>query len=78
MPAVNIYEAKTNLSKLLDAVERGEEITIARAGRPIADLIPHRHRVPLQFGGMAGEIHYDSDAFDDLDPDITTLFGIDD
>ena len=38
MVLVNVYEAKTQLSKLLEAVERGEKVTIARAGRPIADL----------------------------------------
>ena len=78
MPAVNVYEAKTNLSKLLEAVERGEEITIARAGRPIADLIPHRHRTPLQLGGMVGEISFDSDTFDDPDQDVIDLFGLTD
>ena len=36
----NIHEAKTNLSKLIEAVERGEEITIARAGVPCAKLVP--------------------------------------
>jgi prevent-host-death family protein len=35
---VNIYDAKTNLSKLLQEVERGEEILIARAGAPVARL----------------------------------------
>lgn len=37
---VNVHEAKTNLSKLLEAVEHGEEITIARAGVPCAKLVP--------------------------------------
>jgi prevent-host-death family protein len=37
---VNIYDAKTNLSKLLADVERGEEILIGRAGEPIAKLSP--------------------------------------
>ena len=38
MQQVNIYEAKTNLSKLVDQVEHGEEIVIARAGKPAARL----------------------------------------
>jgi prevent-host-death family protein len=38
--AINIHDAKTRLSKLLCRVERGEEITIARAGKPIARLVP--------------------------------------
>ena len=37
---VNIHEAKTHLSRLLERVERGEQIVIARAGRPIAVLAP--------------------------------------
>lgn len=37
---VNIHEAKTHLSRLLSRVERGEEIIIARAGRPVARLVP--------------------------------------
>jgi len=39
---VNIHEAKTHLSRLLQDVERGEEILIGRAGEPIARLSPYR------------------------------------
>jgi len=38
--AVNIHEAKTHLSRLVERVEAGEEIVIARAGRPVARLVP--------------------------------------
>jgi prevent-host-death family protein len=37
---VNVHEAKTHLSRLLDRVESGEEIILARAGLPIARLVP--------------------------------------
>jgi prevent-host-death family protein len=37
---VNVHEAKTQLSRLLERVERGEEIVIARAGTPVARLLP--------------------------------------
>lgn len=37
---MNVHEAKTHLSRLLERVERGEEIVIARAGKPVAKLIP--------------------------------------
>lgn len=70
---VNVHEAKTNLSKLLERVEAGEQITIARAGRPIADLVPHR-RADIIFGGAAGEIDYDPTTFDAPDPEIVRLF----
>lgn len=37
---LNIYEAKTRLSELVDRAEKGEEIIISRAGRPVARLVP--------------------------------------
>jgi prevent-host-death family protein len=40
MKQVNIHEAKTELSKLVDRAEAGEEIVIARAGKPAAKLVP--------------------------------------
>ncbi len=41
---VNIHEAKTHLSRLVERVEAGEEITLARAGRPVARIVPYRRR----------------------------------
>ena len=38
--AINIHEAKTHLSRLLERVQAGEEVTIAKAGRPVARLVP--------------------------------------
>ena len=40
MLEVNVHEAKTHLSRLLSRVEAGEQVTIARAGRPVAKLVP--------------------------------------
>lgn len=40
MASVNVHEAKTHLSRLLERVERGETVVIARAGRPVARLVP--------------------------------------
>jgi prevent-host-death family protein len=42
MKQVNVHEAKTHLSRLIDEVEAGEEVTIAKAGRPVARLSPIR------------------------------------
>ena len=54
---VNIYEAKTNLSKFVDRAAAGEEVIIARSGRPVARLVaydaPVQNRTP---GRMRGEI----------------------
>ncbi len=77
MTSVNIHEAKTHLSRLLERVAQGERIVISKAGRPVADLVPHRG-TRVQFGGLAGRLDYDDAAFD-VDPDIQRMFyGTDD
>ncbi len=55
MKQVNMHEAKTHLSRLIDEVEHGEEVIIARHNRPVAKLvmISHGFRSP---GSMKGEI----------------------
>jgi len=54
---VNIHEAKTHLSRLVERVEAGEEITLARAGRPVARLVPYRpRREPRKLGIWKGRI----------------------
>jgi prevent-host-death family protein len=40
LEVVNVHDAKTHLSRLLERAERGQEIVIARAGRPVARLVP--------------------------------------
>ncbi|KRF35420.1 prevent-host-death protein [Nocardioides sp. Soil805] len=70
---VNVHEAKSSLSKLLERVEAGETIVIARAGRPVAELVPHR-RVDLVFGLAKGEIRFDPETFDDPDDDVIAAF----
>jgi len=66
---VNVHEAKTHLSKLLERVAHGEEITIAKAGRPVAKLVPIVHadgpRVP---GQDAGRVRIEPDFDDPLPP----------
>lgn len=75
MSIVNIHDAKTHLSSLLVRVESGETITIARAGRPVADLVPHS-RVDVAFGALAGRLEYDEEHFDDVDSGLNALFGL--
>ena len=66
---VNIYDAKTRLSQLVERAEAGEEIIIARAGRPAARLVPFRAEgVTRKSGRMRGRIRIASD-FDDPLPD---------
>jgi len=70
---VNVHEAKTTLSKLLERVSLGEEIVIARAGKPVARLIPERsERRPRQPGGAEGLVHIHDD-FDDPLPEFEGL-----
>ena len=52
---VSVHEAKTQLSKLLDLVEDGEEVVIKRHGRAVAELVPVRRRRASPLGAMRGE-----------------------
>jgi prevent-host-death family protein len=54
--AVNVHEAKTHLSKLLDRAEAGEEIVIAKAGRPVAKLVPFAPQGPRRPGLLKGRV----------------------
>ena len=69
---VNIHDAKTHLSRLLEQVAAGERVVISKAGTPIADLVPHQ-AATVTFGGLKGELAYDDRAFD-IDPDIQQMF----
>ncbi len=72
--SVNVYEAKTHLSQLLDRAAAGEEIIIARAGRPVARLVAlagsSQPRVP---GGRRGQVSIAAD-FDELPAEIDAAF----
>ena len=72
MQTVNIHEAKTHLSRLLEAVENGEEIVIARAGEPIATLSaykPPRKRIAAP-GSLAGMGFWMADDFNEPIDDL--------
>lgn len=71
---VNIHEAKTHLSKLLERVARGEEVIIAKAGAPVAKLIPFEPQPkPRVFGSAKGEFTVPAD-FNEPDPEVEKLF----
>ena len=70
---VNIHEAKTHLSRLLQQVAAGERVVISKAGTPVADLVKHVPN-PVIFGGLKGQIEYDDEHFDDPDPEILAMF----
>ena len=72
--AVNIHEAKTHLSRLVERVEAGEEITLARAGRPVARLVPYTaRREPRKPGLWKGRVVIHP-SFDDPLPEFEESF----
>jgi len=72
---VNIHEAKTHLSRLLERVQLGEEIVISKAGRPIARLVPlDPKQLRRKVGSAAGEFRVPDDFNAPLPPDIEEGF----
>ena len=74
----NIHDAKTNLSRIVERVERGEEIVISRAGRPVAKVVPLRDRVQRTGrGSLRDDLvlapDWDSDA---VNESIAADFGV--
>jgi prevent-host-death family protein len=71
---VNVHAAKTQLSRLLERAEAGEEIVIGRAGKPIAKLVPYVPERPNRvFGALKGQIRV-LPGFDELDAEIEREF----
>jgi prevent-host-death family protein len=56
MPVINIHEAKTQLSKLLERAHRGEEVVICKGGKPYARLVPLEPPPPREGGWLKGEL----------------------
>jgi prevent-host-death family protein len=76
MKMANIHEAKSQLSKLIERAEAGEEIIIARAGKPVAKLVAYRDRRGRRRGGQwRGKVKIRCD-FDQLPEDIAAAFGM--
>jgi prevent-host-death family protein len=74
MRTVNVYAAKTHLSRLLDAVVAGEEIIIAWAGKPLANLVAYNAVTqPRELGYWRGKVHIAED-FDGLPDPIAAAF----
>jgi len=72
---VNIHEAKTHLSRLVDRAAAGEEIVIARAGRPTARLVPLSAAGRPRRGGIwRGKVVIADDFDEPLDPELEAAF----
>ena len=78
MKTVNMHEAKTHLSRLVEEAAEGKEIIIAKAGKPRARLVacqPVRKK-PRKFGGMKGEIWISDDFDAPLSDEELRLWGM--
>lgn len=77
MTTVSVHEAKTSLSKLVSAVERGEQVVIARAGKPVARLTAYHdpaRAAASGFGGGRGSVLHLSDDFTAPDAAFEAVF----
>lgn len=75
MVRVGMHEAKTQLSKLVELAEGGEEIVIQRSGRPVARIVAIQQRRPISeaFGALRGRIEL-ADDFDELPDEFIEHF----
>ena len=72
---INLYQAKTNLSALVDKAAAGQEVVIARGGKPVARLVPlEAPRRRLQFGRMKGRMKIAADFDAALPRDVLAAF----
>jgi prevent-host-death family protein len=74
MRTVNMHEAKTHFSKLVDSVMKGNEIVIAMAGKPVAKLMPIEKKPKRRPGGLKGKIKIAKDFDAPLPEDVLSDF----
>ena len=75
MKIANIHEAKSQLSKLVESALAGEEIIIAKAGKPLVRLIPYQeNQQPRTPGGWEGKVIMSDDFDEELPSDILQGF----
>lgn len=71
---VNVHEAKSQLSRLIERVLSGEQVTIARAGRPVVDIVLHRPAAVVIGVDAWRGFTIDPELFDGSDEDINEMF----
>ncbi|WP_011296090.1 type II toxin-antitoxin system Phd/YefM family antitoxin [Cupriavidus necator] len=75
MQTVNIHEAKTHLSRLIEEVAAGDEVVIAKAGKPVVRLVPFvTPKPPRRLGGLQGKIRTADDFDAPLAEDLLAAF----
>jgi prevent-host-death family protein len=78
MKTVNIHEAKTHLSKLIDAASKGEPFIIAKAGKPMVKVVPiDAPQAPRRLGFLRGAFTVPDDFDTIYQAEIERLFGVD-
>lgn len=76
MKSYNIHEAKTHFSAILALVSTGEQVLIAKAGKPIAIISPHREPVSSRpYGPYRGQIVIEDSFFEPMDDDFLSYFS---
>lgn len=76
MESVNIHEAKTHLSRLVEQVAAGSDVVIAKAGKPMAKLVPiGAGKAVIRFGVLKGKIHVPEDFDAPLPQSVIASFG---
>ncbi|HEX6144005.1 MAG TPA: type II toxin-antitoxin system Phd/YefM family antitoxin [Geminicoccaceae bacterium] len=76
MTTVTIHAAKTHLSRLIERVEAGEEVVIARRNKPVVKLVPFDQPKPKrQFGSMKGKVWVGSEFFEPLPEEELKLWN---
>jgi prevent-host-death family protein len=74
---VNLHDAKTHLSRYVDRALAGEEVVIARAGKPLVRLMPvSDERPPRRLGFLAGTARIEADLKSDFEDEINALFDL--
>ncbi|MBI5659013.1 MAG: type II toxin-antitoxin system Phd/YefM family antitoxin [Nitrosomonadales bacterium] len=75
MEIINIHEAKTNLSRIVETVFQGSEVILAKAGKPMAKIVPlQAQKRAIKFGVLKGKIRVADDFDEPLPDDVLALF----
>lgn len=78
MQQLNIYEAKSHFSQLVEKVSQGETVIIAKSGKPLAQLVPlDSGATSFQFGSLQGQIKISDDFDAPLSDEVLDLFEAD-
>ena len=77
-PIINIHQAKTHLSRIIEEVAAGKEVIIGKGGRPMARLVPLAPPVkPKKLGTLKSKIRIPANFNDPLPADMLAAFGFD-